>query len=144
MEILTKRVYEPYDPTDGYRVLVDRLWPRGLTKEEVHYDLWAKDLAPSAELRHAFGHEVAHWPAFEQKYVGELDANPAAAAFAEKLAGDPSIHKVTLLYAAHDTEHNQALVLQRWLEQRLGLASQGAGIGAGLGIGTSSSPSYQA
>ncbi len=119
MEILTKRVYDPYDPSDGYRILVDRLWPRGLTKEKVHYDLWAKEVAPSTELRHEFGHEVAHWPQFEKEYVAELDANPAAADLAQRLAGDPSIGRVTLLYAAHDTEHNQAIVLQRWLEQRL-------------------------
>ncbi len=120
MEILTKRVYDPYDPSDGYRILVDRLWPRGLTKEKVHYDLWAKELAPSTELRHEFGHEAAHWPMFEEKYIAELDANPEAAAFAEKLADDPSIQRVTLLYAAHDTEHNQAVVLQGWLEKKLG------------------------
>lgn len=119
MEIAIKRVYEPYEDSDGYRVLVDRLWPRGLTKERVHYDLWAKFLAPSTELRRAFGHDPAHWAAFQEKYVAELNANPEALDFAKKLAS-PEMAKysrVTLLYAARNEKENEAVVLQRWLPE---------------------------
>ena len=86
MKIAIKRVYEPYEESDGYRVLVDRLWPRGLTKARVHYDEWAKFLAPSTELRKAFGHDPSHWATFQEKYVAELDANPEALKFAKKLS----------------------------------------------------------
>ena len=117
MEIQIKRVYEPYEESDGYRVLVDRLWPRGLTKARVHYDEWAKFLAPSTELRKAFGHDPAHWNAFQQQYVEELNANPEALAFAKKLAGPEmaSYPRVTLLYAARNEQENEAVVLQKWL-----------------------------
>lgn len=102
MKIAIKRVYEPYEESDGYRVLVDRLWPRGLTKARVHYDEWAKFLAPSTELRKAFGHDPSHWATFQEKYVAELDANPEALKFAKKLSS-PEMAKyprVTLIYAA--------------------------------------------
>lgn len=119
VRILTKRVYEPYDPSDGYRVLVDRIWPRGLTKEEVHYDLWAKDLAPTTATRKAFGHEARNFDAFVSAYTAELDANPAAHDFAHTLAQNPPDQTVTLLYGAHDTHLNQAVVLQGWLERHI-------------------------
>ena len=93
MKIAIKRVYEPYEESDGYRVLVDRLWPRGLTKARVHYDEWAKFLAPSTELRKAFGHDPAHWATFQEKYVAELNANPEALKFAKKLAS-PEMAKI--------------------------------------------------
>ena len=108
MKIAIKRVYEPYEESDGYRVLVDRLWPRGLTKARVHYDEWAKFLAPSTELRKA---------TFQEKYVAELDANPEALKFAKKLSS-PEMAKyprVTLIYAARDEKENEAVVLQKWL-----------------------------
>ena len=117
MEITTKRVYEPYEETDGYRILVDRLWPRGLTKERVHYDLWAKFLAPSNEIRRAFGHKAQNWPRFKQEYLAELNANAEALSFARSLNG-PDFAKyprITLLYAAHDPKLNQAVVLAQWL-----------------------------
>ena len=119
MKIQNKRVYEPYEESDGYRVLVDRLWPRGLTRARVHYDEWAKFLAPSTELRKAFGHDPAHWAAFQEKYVEELNANPEALAFAKKLAGPEmaAYPRVTLLYAARNEQENEAVVLQRWLPE---------------------------
>ena len=104
MKIAIKRVYEPYEESDGYRVLVDRLWPRGLTKARVHYDEWAKFLAPSTELRKAFGHDPAHWATFQEKYVAEL-ASPEMAKYP----------RVTLIYAARDEKENEAVVLQKWL-----------------------------
>lgn len=121
MEIATKRVYEPYEESDGYRVLVDRLWPRGLTKERVHYDEWAKFLAPSTELRKWFGHDPAKWDEFQTRYQAELDANPEAAAFAQKLAALPTSEypRVTLLFAAKNQQQNEAVVLQKWLTARM-------------------------
>lgn len=126
VDIQTKRVYEPYEASDGYRVLVDRLWPRGLTKERVHYDCWEKALAPSNEVRRAFGHKAQNWAAFQKAYTAELDANPAAAAFADELAKG-SHPKVTLLYGAKNTAMNQAVVLREWLLERLGGAAAGSG-----------------
>lgn len=125
VSIQTKRVYEPYAEADGYRILVDRLWPRGLTKERVHYDQWAKFLAPSNAVRKAFGHKAQNWDAFVAAYTAELDANPKALAFAGQLA--QGAHPVvTLLYAAHDPKLNQAVVLKRWLEGHMGAASKAA------------------
>lgn len=125
VDIETKRVYEPYEESDGYRVLVDRLWPRGLTKERVHYDEWDRSLAPSTATRKAFGHKAQNWDSFVAAYTAELDANPKAAAFADRLAqGGHS--KVTLLYAAHDQEHNQAIVLKKWLDARIARARKAA------------------
>ena len=119
MDIRIKRVYEPCEESDGYRVLVDRLWPRGLTKARVHYDEWAKFLAPSTELRKAFGHDPAHWSEFQEKYVEELNANPEALAFAKKLTEPTLAHYpcVTLLYAARNEKENEAVVLQQWLPE---------------------------
>ena len=119
MDIQIKRVYEPYEESDGYRVLVDRLWPRGLTKARVHYDVWAKFLAPSTALRKAFGHDPDHWAAFQKKYVEELNANPEARAVAKELAS-PAMRKyprVTLIYAARNEKENEAVVLQHWLPE---------------------------
>lgn len=106
-----RRVYEPPAPGEGTRILVDRLWPRGLSREKAHVDEWLKDVAPSAELRKWFGHDPKRWEAFRRRYLEELAGNPATArlrVLAEQ--GD-----VTLLYGAHDTEHNQAVVLREFL-----------------------------
>ena len=112
-EITIKRAYEPASPDDGFRVYVDRLWPRGLSHETFHYDVWDKDIAPSTELRQWF-HEnpTAEWPEFEARYTRELLANPAFTALKAQLADKP---KVTLLYSSHDTTHNNALVLRELL-----------------------------
>jgi uncharacterized protein YeaO (DUF488 family) len=106
-----KRVYDPPAPDDGFRVLVDRLWPRGLTKEKAALDLWAKDLAPTPDLRKEFNHQPERFAEFTHHYQSELARNPAVAAFAAELKRP----KVTLLYGAHDRENNHALVLRDFL-----------------------------
>ena len=110
-----KRVYEPAAPDDGLRVLVERLWPRGLSKEAAAVDRWLKDLAPSPELRRWFGHEPARWPEFQDRYRAELDAMPEAV---EDLAALCRQGPVTFVYAARDQERNSALLLKRYLEER--------------------------
>jgi len=108
-----KRAYEEPSEKDGLRILVERLWPRGLTKEKAAVDLWLKDVAPSPELRKWFGHDPARWEGFQKRYDAELDANPdAVAELRRKIHEGP----VTLIYAAHDEEHNGALALKSYLE----------------------------
>lgn len=111
-ELAVKRVYEPVAESDGQRVLVDRLWPRGLSKEKAHLDLWLKDVAPSDELRHWFGHDPERWAEFQKRYKAELDGKADALA---KLRGLMAKGKVTLLFAAHDEEHNNAVALAAYL-----------------------------
>lgn len=115
MEIRLKRVYDEPAPDDGFRVLVDRLWPRGLSKERADLDLWAKDVAPSTELRTAFHHDGMAWPAFETAYRAEL-AGPTHTAL-DALRAELAPHSVvTLLHAVHDDAHNHALLLREALE----------------------------
>jgi uncharacterized protein YeaO (DUF488 family) len=115
-DVRLRRAYEPPTPDDGTRILVDRLWPRGVSKAEAALDLWARDVAPSSELRHWFGHDPARWEEFKRRYRKELTAHPAALRpLVEAAAKGP----VTLIYGARDTEHNEAVVLKRWLEERL-------------------------
>jgi uncharacterized protein YeaO (DUF488 family) len=109
---VTKRVYEPAAKDDGYRVLVDRLWPRGLTKAKAHVDLWLKEVAPSTELRKWFGHEPEKWPEFQKRYRAEL--NKTALESLRKLEKDHK--KVTLLYGAKSEERNQAVALLKILK----------------------------
>ena len=112
MTITIKRVYDERDDGDGYRVLVDRLWPRGVSKEGAHVDEWLRDVAPSTELRKEFGHDPQRFAQFAERYRAELDANPAT----DSLRTVVEQHDVvTLVYAAHDTEHNQAVVLRDYL-----------------------------
>jgi uncharacterized protein YeaO (DUF488 family) len=112
MTINIKRVYAQPDKSDGIRILVDRLWPRGLTKEKAAADLWLKEIAPSTELRKWFGHEPAKWPAFKKRYQAELTHNEAQVALLkEQLKTGP----VTLLYGAKDEEHNEAVVLKEFM-----------------------------
>lgn len=107
-----KRVYEPPSQRDGFRILVDRLWPRGLAKEEAKVNLWLKEVAPSSELRKWFGHDEARWERFEERYFQELDENPAV----EELRNVVAHHRtVTLLFGAKDTEHNNAVALRDYL-----------------------------
>lgn len=114
-EVKVKRIYEAPDPSDGTRVLVDRLWARGLTKEKAALDLWLKDIAPSTELRKWFSHDPAKWEEFQKRYRAELETNDAAVArLREELRKGP----VTLLYGARDQEHNEALVLRDYLVRR--------------------------
>lgn len=112
MDIRIKRVYEPAAPHDGFRVLVDRVWPRGMTKEQVQADLWYKDMAPSTGLRKWFGHDPAKWEAFKRRYFLELDAQPEAVA---RLLDQAAKGRLMLLFAARDAEHNQAVALREYL-----------------------------
>ncbi len=116
-KIIIKRAYEPSSPQDGFRIYVDRLWPRGLSHDTFHYDLWDKEIAPSTELRQWF-HEnpTAEWTEFEKRYKAELMKNPAFDALKKLIADKPA---VTLLYSSHDTEHNNAVVLSALLNSTL-------------------------
>lgn len=116
MDIRTKRVYQQSDPNDGSRILVDRVWPRGLTKEQVCADLWLKDAAPSTELRKWFSHEHSRWASFKNRYFRELDAKPDAVT---GLFDAAAKGRLTLLYSARDTEYNQAVALKEYLLSRL-------------------------
>jgi len=111
--IRLKRIYDPPSPDDGFRVLVDRLWPRGIKKEDAALDLWARELAPSEALRKWFHHEVSNWDEFERRYRAELARQPdAVAALREQCAE----RTATLLFGAKDETHNQAVVLKDVLE----------------------------
>lgn len=112
MNVKLKRVYEEPEPRDGFRILVDRLWPRGLTKEKAAADLWLKDIAPSTELRKWFNHDPEKWKEFQKKYQQELKENKeAVSVLKEHLKKGP----VTLLYAAKDQEHNEAQVIKEFV-----------------------------
>lgn len=110
-----KRVYEKPAKNDGYRIFVDRLWPRGVSKENAHFDLWLKEVAPSNELRKWFAHDSKKWPEFQKKYQAELKTN--AAHFQELKDAVKKESVVTLLYGAKDEEHNNAVVLLRLLQK---------------------------
>jgi uncharacterized protein YeaO (DUF488 family) len=113
--ILTKRVYEKPAKTDGFRVLVDRLWPRGLTKDKAHVDLWMKEIAPSGELRKWFHHEEGGWGEFEKRYKAELAKKKAQLGELQKLAKEHG--RVTLLFGSKDEKQNQAVVLAETLKK---------------------------
>jgi uncharacterized protein YeaO (DUF488 family) len=112
MNIRIKRVYEEPDGEDGKRILVDRLWPRGLTKEKARVDLWLKDVAPSTELRKWFAHDPAKWAEFRSRYQEELRRNEEQVSILRKEAAKGT---VTLVYGARDQQHNEAVILQRLL-----------------------------
>lgn len=118
MSIQIKRIYEPPAPTDGRRILVDRLWPRGVSKQRAALDAWDQDIAPSPALRQWFGHDPAHMQAFAARYRQELDADPAKQLAVQKLLALAREGPVTLLYAAHDPQVNHARVLQAYLAQK--------------------------
>lgn len=111
-ELRIKRVYEPAEAGDGARVLVDRVWPRGVTKAAAALTLWLKDVAPSTALRKWFGHEPERWEEFRRRYHAELAQDEAALGELRELRQKG---RVTLLYGAHDTEHNQAVALRDYL-----------------------------
>lgn len=113
MSVTLKRVYEPPAATDGQRILVDRLWPRGLTKAKAGIDLWLKDVAPSTELRKWFAHDPEKWPEFRRRYLAELKNNSVLSEL-KALAGHGNI---TLVYAARDPLHNEAEVLRQILDR---------------------------
>lgn len=111
--IQLKRAYEPSAPADGFRIYIDRLWPRGLSHANFHYDMWDKDIAPSTELREWFHADPeGRWTEFEKRYEAQLEANPAFDALRRLIATKP---KVTLLYSSHDAEHNNAVVVRNLL-----------------------------
>jgi uncharacterized protein YeaO (DUF488 family) len=116
MSIGVKRAYDPPTRSDGYRVLVDRIWPRGVTKDDLEIDAWLKDVAPSAALRKWFGHDPKKWDEFRRRYGGELE--PHAAALGQ-LVERARARRVTLVFGAKDTEHNNAVALKEHLERRL-------------------------
>lgn len=113
MNIRLKRVYGPPDDADGKRILVERLWPRGLTKEKAQVDLWMKDIAPSTRLRKWFDHDPAKWAEFQKQYRDELEDNEEQVAQLKTAIGK---RKATLVYGAKDEEHNAAIVLLEFLE----------------------------
>jgi uncharacterized protein YeaO (DUF488 family) len=114
--IRIKRIYEEADPADGYRVLVDRLWPRGIKKEDAHIDLWLKDVGPSDGLRKEFGHDPEKFDDFAQAYRKELRQSDAVQVLVDA-AGEHD--PMTLLFGAKDKEHNQAVVIHEYLNARL-------------------------
>ena len=116
MDIRLKRAYEPASPADGYRVLVDRLWPRGVSKQRAMLDDWQKELAPSTELRQWFGHEPSRFPEFRRRYLDELRCERPRLAELRRRARDGTL---TLVYAARDAEHNEAVVLAEVLRRGL-------------------------
>jgi uncharacterized protein YeaO (DUF488 family) len=116
MDIRLKRAYEPAVPADGYRVLIDRLWPRGVTRERAALDAWERDLAPSKELRQWFGHQPSRFAEFRRRYIEELrDKRPAIA----RLRRHARRGALTLVYSARDDEHNDAVVLAEVLRRGL-------------------------
>ena len=115
--IRIKRIYEPAGKSDGFRVLVDRLWPRGMKKEDAHIDAWIREVAPSSELRKWFNHDPEKWEGFKKSYKAELNKGQGV----KELLREVQQHKsVTLLYGAKDETHNQAVVLQQYLQDKLG------------------------
>jgi uncharacterized protein YeaO (DUF488 family) len=116
--VVVKRAYEPYAASDGYRVLVDRLWPRGLSKAKAHLDVWEKDIAPSDRLRLWYEHDPAKWPDFQKRFKRELSA-PVAKSVLDKLARRAKSGRVTLVYSSRAGDISNAAVLARLLNQRV-------------------------
>jgi uncharacterized protein YeaO (DUF488 family) len=116
MSIEVKRAYEPPARSDGYRVLVDRIWPRGVTKADLEVDAWLKDVAPSTALRKWFGHDPRKWDEFRRRYAQELEPH---AAVLGQLVERARAGRITLVFGAKDTEHNNAVALKERLERRL-------------------------
>lgn len=114
-----KRVYEEAETSDGFRILVDRLWPRGVKKEELPYDLWAKEITPSNESRKKFDHDPEKFDDFKRDYLNELAENEEADAFIQTVEEQLEEQEVTLLYAAKNTEVNHVVVLMDWLNKQL-------------------------
>jgi len=112
-----KRAYEPPSRSDGTRIMVDRLWPRGLNKEQVKVVKWMQKLGPSTELRKLFGHDPAHWKEFRKRYKAEL-RSPEALAMLKEVSETAARGTVTLVYSAKDEEHNQAVVISEVLDSR--------------------------
>lgn len=116
--IATKRAYEPADPSDGYRVLIDRLWPRGVSRSRAHLDAWAKDVAPSAELRQWYGHDPSKWKEFKSRYLREL-RGAGAKAVLDDLVRRARRGRVTLIYGSRAAEISDVAVIEQKLLRRL-------------------------
>ena len=114
-QLRIKRVYAAAEESDGFRILTDKLWPRGMTKDKAAIDEWAKEITPTNSLRQWFGHKRENFQAFTDQYIAELNANPAAPAFAKRCIELLQRHNVTLLYGAKDEECNHAIVLRNWI-----------------------------
>ncbi len=125
MAIRLKRVYDPPEPADGYRVLVERLWPRGLRKDKAAIDLWVKDAGASPELRIWFGHDPRKWKEFRERYFEEMRSRPEVVRQLRELIRSHAT--VTFLFSAHDTEHNNAIALRQFLEQEQLIPEMAAG-----------------
>ncbi|MFC6181799.1 DUF488 domain-containing protein [Lactiplantibacillus daowaiensis] len=117
MLLKLERIYTKPVDLDGYRILVDRLWPRGISKVNAHLDEWLKAIGPSTALRQWFNHDPEKYPEFAKRYVAELDANPITPAFIQTVATQLETTNVILLYGAKDEQHNQAVVLLTYLKQ---------------------------
>lgn len=115
--IVRKSVYADKHPDDGFRILVDRLWPRGIARREEKWDYWAKEMAPSTELRRWFAHVPARWEGFRKSYWQELDENPQGESFLSRFQKEETI---TLVFAARELQYNHARVLESWLISRWG------------------------
>jgi len=122
--IKLKRVYEEEASRDGARYLIERLWPRGLSKDSLEIDGWLKEAGPSTELRKWFSHDPEKWPEFRRKYFAELDRAPEVLAPIREAARRGA---VTLLYSSHDTEHNNAVALKEYVERKLGARTHANG-----------------
>jgi uncharacterized protein YeaO (DUF488 family) len=117
MSIRLKRAYDQPAANDGYRVLVDRVWPRGVSKDEAQIDDWPKEIAPSTELRKWFGHDPEKWDEFKKRYFQELDGR---AEIVNELVNQAREGRLTLVYSAKDEKHNNAVALKEYLKERLG------------------------
>ncbi|WP_345992850.1 DUF488 family protein [Sulfurimonas sp. HSL-1716] len=116
MVILLKRAYETPEQNDGFRILVDRIWPRGVSKDFAHIDFWAKDVTPSTSLRKWFSHDPLKWDEFKRRYINELDDNPKAVEeFIKYLQHD----RVTFVFGAKDTLHTHAIILKEYIENKI-------------------------
>lgn len=115
--IKIKRVYEEYTEEDGYRILVDRLWPRGITKEKAHINYWAKIMSPSTELRKTFKHDLDTWEEFRIRYMLELDNNEHGNEFVSLIKEKLQYGRVSFIYAAKNQELNHAIILKEWIEE---------------------------
>ncbi|HVV68445.1 MAG TPA: DUF488 domain-containing protein [Gammaproteobacteria bacterium] len=113
MTLKIKRIYEKFQESDGFRILIDRLWPRGIKKENAHIDLWLKEIAPSDALRKWFNHDPQKWPEFQKRYAKELKSKGEVIAI---IYQEEQKHTVTLLYGSKETEHNNAIALKKFLE----------------------------
>jgi uncharacterized protein YeaO (DUF488 family) len=122
LSIHVKRVYAAPEAGDGLRVLIDRLWPRGLSKADAKVDIWMKELAPSTELRRWYGHDAEKWPEFKRRYYSELDTNPAGVA---ELMSHAGTGKVTLLFGSREERLNNAFALKAYLESKDRQVSRG-------------------